>query len=66
MIILHGECKEKFYDTDLKNDSKNDEIHVKRCARRHNMYIIASFKHAGTSTTQDQVSIKEFLFALPV
>jgi hypothetical protein len=30
------------------------------------MYIIASLKHAGTSITQDQVSIIEFLFALPV
>jgi len=29
-------------------------------------YIIASLKHAGTSTTQDQLSVIEFLFALPV
>jgi hypothetical protein len=41
-------------------------VHVKRCARRHNMYIIASLKHAGTSTTKDQLSIIEFFFAFPV
>jgi len=42
-------------------------VHVKRWARRQNMYIIASLKHACTSTTEDRPSIRNKLFAfLPV
>ncbi len=37
-------------------------VHVKRCARRQNMCIIASLKYAGTSTTEDWPSIRNKLF----
>ena len=41
-------------------------MHIKRCARRQNMYIIASLKHALPPPTQGSIGAKKNLNNHPV